>query len=68
MRLCKNCGLSMGDAATFCQVCGTLADPDDGARDATQAPDLECAPAASAPAAAPAPPVPVSSRSTVAQA
>ena len=55
MRLCKNCGLSMGDTATFCQVCGTLAEPDDEARDATQAPDLECAPVASAPTAAPTP-------------
>lgn len=58
MRLCRNCGLSMGDAATFCQVCGTLADPDDEARDATQAPDLECAPAASAPTAAASAPEP----------
>lgn len=38
MRLCKNCGLSMGDTATFCQVCGTLAEPDDDAQDMAQTP------------------------------
>jgi len=29
MRACKNCGLSIGDTATFCPVCGTPADPDE---------------------------------------
>ncbi len=28
MRTCKQCGLSIGDTATFCPVCGALADPD----------------------------------------
>jgi len=27
MRTCKQCGLSIGDTATFCQVCGAVADP-----------------------------------------
>jgi RNA polymerase subunit RPABC4/transcription elongation factor Spt4 len=27
MRACKECGLSIGDAATFCPVCGTIAQP-----------------------------------------
>jgi hypothetical protein len=27
MRACKECGLSIGDAATFCPVCGTIAHP-----------------------------------------
>ena len=27
MRACVQCGLSIGDAATFCQVCGTPAEP-----------------------------------------
>jgi len=27
MRVCKQCGLSIGDTATFCPVCGTAADP-----------------------------------------
>jgi len=26
MRACKQCGLSIGDAATFCPVCGTVAE------------------------------------------
>jgi len=39
MRVCKKCGLSMGDTATFCQVCGTLADPEDDARNAAQTPE-----------------------------
>jgi hypothetical protein len=29
MRACKHCGLSIGDRATFCPVCGALADPDE---------------------------------------
>lgn len=29
MRACKQCGLSIGDRATFCPVCGTLIDPDE---------------------------------------
>jgi hypothetical protein len=28
MRACKKCGLSLGQLATFCPVCGTLADPE----------------------------------------
>jgi hypothetical protein len=27
MRACRQCGLSIGDTATFCPVCGTAADP-----------------------------------------
>jgi len=27
MRACQQCGLSIGDTATFCPVCGTVADP-----------------------------------------
>ena len=27
MRACKQCGLSIGDTATFCPVCGTIAHP-----------------------------------------
>ena len=27
MRACKQCGLSIGDTATFCPVCGTVAGP-----------------------------------------
>lgn len=27
MRACKQCGLSIGDTATFCPVCGAVADP-----------------------------------------
>jgi len=27
MRACKQCGLSIGDTATFCPVCGAIADP-----------------------------------------
>jgi len=27
VRLCSQCGLSIGDTATFCQVCGALVDP-----------------------------------------
>ncbi len=27
MRACRQCGLSMGDTATFCTVCGTVARP-----------------------------------------
>ncbi len=29
MRACRQCGLSIGDTATFCPVCGTLADPEE---------------------------------------
>ena len=29
MRACQQCGLSIGDTATFCPVCGALADPGD---------------------------------------
>ncbi len=29
MRVCKQCGLSIGVMATFCPVCGALADPED---------------------------------------
>ncbi len=29
MRACKRCGLSIGVLATFCPVCGALADPED---------------------------------------
>jgi hypothetical protein len=29
MRACKQCGLSIGDTAAFCPVCGTIADPED---------------------------------------
>ena len=29
MRACKQCGLSIGVMATFCPVCGALADPED---------------------------------------
>jgi hypothetical protein len=29
MRACKQCGLSIGDTAAFCPVCGALADPED---------------------------------------
>ena len=28
MRACKKCGLSLGQLATFCPVCGTVADPE----------------------------------------
>ena len=44
MRACKQCGLSMGDTATFCAVCGALADPMEAAQDPTP-PTLATAPA-----------------------
>jgi len=37
MRACQQCGLSISDLATFCQVCGTVADPG-GASPATMPP------------------------------
>lgn len=46
MRACRQCGLSIGDTATFCMVCGTI----------VEAP-ASMASAASAPAVAPAPSV-----------
>ena len=45
MRACVQCGLSIGDSATFCQVCGTPAEP------AATTPAVE--PAAMVPAAEP---------------
>lgn len=38
MRACKYCGLSIGDAATFCPVCGTLADPREASSTTTLSP------------------------------
>ena len=40
MRACVQCGLSIGDTATFCQVCGTPVEP------AATAPAAEPAPVA----------------------
>lgn len=46
MRACVQCGLSIGDTATFCQVCGTPVEP------AATAPVVEPAPATEHEAAA----------------
>ena len=40
MRACKYCGLSIGDAATYCPVCGTLADRGEAAPTTTAPPAL----------------------------
>ena len=37
MRACKQCGLSVGDRATFCQVCGAIVEPLDAAAAAAPA-------------------------------
>jgi hypothetical protein len=55
MRACKQCGLSIGETATFCPVCGAIADPMDAALDpATEAATKAAAPAAPAHDEAPA--------------
>jgi hypothetical protein len=40
MRACKECGLSIGDAATFCPVCGTIAQPWEASPTTTPPPAL----------------------------
>jgi len=40
MRACQHCGLSIGTTATFCPVCGTLADPGEASPATTPAPVL----------------------------
>ena len=40
MRACKQCGLSIGDTATFCPVCGTVADPGEAPPTTTPPPAL----------------------------
>ena len=45
MRACTHCGLSIGETATFCAVCGARADPVTGAGEAT-APEAPAAQAA----------------------
>lgn len=50
MRACKHCGLSIGDTATFCPVCGTLADPADVAPAPAPEPAADRGPAPRSPA------------------
>lgn len=53
MRACRQCGLSIGTTATFCPVCGALADPNELAV-TEPAPNLTLSPARqSAPATGP---------------
>jgi hypothetical protein len=40
MRACRQCGLSIGDTATFCPVCGTAADPAEASSTTTLPPAL----------------------------
>lgn len=40
MKACKQCGLSIGDTATFCPVCGAVADPGEAAPTITAPPAL----------------------------
>ena len=40
MRACQQCGLSIGDTATFCPVCGTVADPGEASPTTTPPPAL----------------------------
>jgi len=40
MRACKQCGLSIGDTATFCPVCGSYADPGEASPTVTPPPEL----------------------------
>jgi len=40
MRACKQCGLSIGDMATFCPVCGRTADPGEASPPITPPPAL----------------------------
>jgi hypothetical protein len=40
MRACRRCGLSIGDTATFCPVCGTAADPAEASPTTTLPPAL----------------------------
>lgn len=38
MRACNQCGLSIGDAAAFCPVCGTVAEPEEASPTTTSPP------------------------------
>ena len=40
MRACKQCGLSIGDTATFCPVCGSVAEPGGASLPTTPPPAL----------------------------
>jgi len=40
MRACKQCGLSIGDTATFCPVCGAVADPGEASPTTSPPPTL----------------------------
>jgi hypothetical protein len=54
MRLCTQCGLSIGETSTFCPVCGAIADPVEAAPATTPTP-APVTPSATTPTPAPAP-------------